>query len=227
MLVYEEYITENKEAFVAKVKAISAELGFNPNWLMTVMKSESGLNHRIPNSIGCAGLIQFCPPTPQSFGTSVQALIEMSNVEQLDYVYKFYKYHKDNTLRGGTFKSAFDLYLCTFYPVALTRDDDFVLGSEQSDSWARTVAAQNAPFDLNKDGYIHKYEFRKWFNDKYGRADGTWSNYIEVQTKKVLKPKVFVLGGVVVVGFSLAYFAYKSSKKKNGKLQIKNTKSAR
>lgn len=205
-LAYEHLITENKDQFIAKVLEISRALNINPNWLMTVMKSESGLNHRITNSIGCAGLIQFCEPTISGLGTTAQALISMSNVEQLDFVYKYYNFHKTNTLKGGNFKGVFDLYLCTFYPYALTQSDDFVLGSEQSDSWARLVGQQNKPFDLNGDGYIQKFEFKKWIANNYGTGDGTWSNYIEVQTKKVLRPKVLIVGAGVLASVGLVLY---------------------
>lgn len=206
MLSYEGYVTENKEAFLAKVSQYSQDLEINPNWLMTVMYSESGLNHRIVNSIGCGGLIQFCPPTPSSFGTSVQALISMTNVEQLDYVYKYFKYYKNT---GIKFRGAFELYLTTFYPFAVGKPESFILGSEQSDSWARQVGASNKPFDLNGDGVISVGEFKKWFEDKFGNADGTWTNYANVQAKKVLRPKTLIVGGSVIVCFGLAYYAYK------------------
>ncbi|MCY7282011.1 MAG: DUF2272 domain-containing protein, partial [Cyanobacteria bacterium CAN_BIN43] len=62
-LVYEDKVTENKPAFINKVRSISAAFVINPDWLMALMNHESGLNHRIQNSIGATGLIQFMPST--------------------------------------------------------------------------------------------------------------------------------------------------------------------
>lgn len=156
-IVYENKVTENKSAFVAKVRAISAALSIKPDWLMAVMHRESGLDHRIQNQKSKAtGLIQFMPSTAKALGTTVDALRAMSNVEQLDYVYKYFAPQK------GRIRSYSDLYLVTFYPYALRQSDDFVLGSEVSPARAKKVRDQNQGIDLNKDGVITKGEFRQW-----------------------------------------------------------------
>lgn len=61
----------------------------------------------------------------------------MSNIDQLDYVEKYYLSFK-NKIHSYT-----DLYLATFYPVALNKPDSFILGSEVSDSEARKIGKQN------------------------------------------------------------------------------------
>lgn len=194
MIVYENYVTENRYAFVEKVIKISQNLGVNPNWLMSIMKSESGLNHRIVNSIGCVGLIQFCGNTPAGLGTSAQALVSMSNVEQLDYVEKFY-------LQAGKnkFKSFADLYLFAFYPLAIyqNKPDSFIIGSEQSDAYARLVTQQNKIFDVDNDGYVTVANFKKYIADKYGDGSGSWSNYA-VTTTKYVKKNVFTTKNILI-----------------------------
>ena len=154
-LVFEDRIKENKDAFIQKVNAVSKDLSINPNWLMTVMNSESKVDHRAVNiASNATGLIQFMPDTARGLGTTVEALKKMSNVQQLDYVKKYFQ--------GGKYNSYLDLYLKTFYPKALNEKDNYILGSEVSDARARKIAQQNKAIDLNKDGYITLGEFKKW-----------------------------------------------------------------
>ena len=57
-MLFEEKVTENKTAFLSKVKEIGRKLLIEPDWLMAVMYKESGLNHRALHSNGGAtGLI--------------------------------------------------------------------------------------------------------------------------------------------------------------------------
>jgi len=158
-LLFEEKISENKDAFVDKVKAISKDLSIDPNWLMVVMNSESGLKHRIVNKIsGATGLIQFMPDTARGLGTTTEKLKAMSNVEQLDYVKKYFQ--------GKTYNSYTDLYAQTFYPVSRNKPDDFILGSERGMDWAKKIAQQNKVIDLNKDGVITAGEFKQWVKSR-------------------------------------------------------------
>lgn len=156
-MVYSEYVLTNKDAFIAKVKDISARLKINPEWLMVVMYAESRLNPKAVNSNGGAtGLIQFMPKTAAWLGTSTAALKNMSNVDQLDWVYKYF-----NSLGAtGKMKSVYDLYLVTFFPIALGKPDNWVL--ESKDLSAYTVAVNNKIIDLNKDNKITVGEFKKY-----------------------------------------------------------------
>lgn len=153
-MVYEYLIRSNKDAFLAKVISISAQLGIDPNWLMIVMKMESGINHQAVNPNGGAtGLIQFMPQTAAGLGTTNAALFAMDNVSQLDYVYKYFKPY------AGRLHSVTDLYMVTFFPVALGKPDDYVL--QTSSLHADTIARANPIFDLNKDSAITVGEFKK------------------------------------------------------------------
>jgi hypothetical protein len=166
-LPFTNAIKENKEAFIAKVIEISNKLNIPPKWLMGVMNSESGLNHKaINNNGGATGLIQFMPNTIQHvLKTTQQHLLNMSNVEQLEYVYMFYK-----QAGVGRFKRMTDLYLFTFYPVALGKADDFVLGSESSEKMITLVKNANAVFDIDKDQKITIGEFRSFIIKKYSKS---------------------------------------------------------
>ena len=160
-MVYEEYVKTNKQAFLEKVKQISAKLRINPDWLMVVMYAESRLNPAAYNSNGGAsGLIQFMPSTAKWLGTTTAKLRAMSNVDQLDWVYKYF-----NSLGAtGKMKSVYDLYLVTFFPIALGKPDNWVL--ESKDLSAYKIAVNNKIIDLNKDGKITVGEFKQYV-DKY------------------------------------------------------------
>jgi hypothetical protein len=149
-MIFENLITENKEAFIEKVISVARYLWVTPEHLMFLMWFETGhtLNHRIQNSTTHAtGLIQFMPSTAISLGTSVDALIVMSNVEQLYYVQKFL----------GIFRCEYqdwlDLYCGIFWPAAVGKYDTFRITSD-------IVAKQNPLFDINKNGVIEKSEIR-------------------------------------------------------------------
>ena len=51
----------NNQTFKTKLDEISKALGISKNSIIKLMQHESGLNPTIKNSIGCVGLIQFCP----------------------------------------------------------------------------------------------------------------------------------------------------------------------
>ena len=161
-----ELLFSNKvsKEFSDKVISESKKLPIEPSWIMLVMQLESGLNPQAVNPISNAtGLIQFIPSTAVELGTTVGQLLNMSGVEQLDYVFK---YLKNVQQRQGRYSTYFDVYLSIFYPYSISQDDDYVMGSERGLAYAQTVARQNPTFDVSKDGTITKGEFRKWFEGK-------------------------------------------------------------
>lgn len=150
-MVFEHLIKENKNAFIGKVKEICRYLVIDPDWLMLVMWFETArtFDHRIVNRIsGAAGLIQFMPGTVRSLGTTTEALKNMSNIEQLDYVKRYLAPY------AGKMNNWLDVYCAVFYPVLIGKADSYVITSD-------IVAKQNPVFDLNKDLDIHKYEIRQ------------------------------------------------------------------
>lgn len=154
-MVYDYLVSSNKDEFLAKVIAISSALCIDPNWLMIVMKKESGLDPQAYNANGGAtGLIQFMPATADSLGTSTDELYAMSNVEQLDYVYAYFKGYT------GRLNSVTDLYMVTFFPAALGKPDDYVL--QTSHLSAETIARANSIIDLNGDLQITVGEFNQY-----------------------------------------------------------------
>ncbi len=156
-LAFIDKVKDNKEAFGKKVIDIAAKLDTVPNNLMIVMNNESAgtFSPSIKNPTSTAtGLIQFMEDTAKGMGTSTQALAKMSNVQQLDYVYKYLAKYKDK------YKDASDLYLAVFFPLALYQKDE----NWQFPQWA---VKANPIFDINKDGKLTKAEFRSYVLNKY------------------------------------------------------------
>ena len=149
-LLYENKIPINRTAFVAKIKDICAKLSIEPNWLMFAMNLETAgtFSHTIVNSIGATGLIQFMPSTAIDLGTTTAKLRQMTNIEQLDYVYKYLRRYG-----YGKMHSFEDVYLTIFYPVAVGKPDTYVITSD-------SVARANPLFDTNKDLNIGKLEIK-------------------------------------------------------------------
>src|ERR1035437_8135711 len=86
IMLFEEFIKTNKAAFIAEVQRYCNALGINPDWLMTTMYAESRLNEKARNpSTRATGLIQFMPSTAVGLGTTVDALYNLTNVQQLYY----------------------------------------------------------------------------------------------------------------------------------------------
>ena len=153
------------QAFVDRVHQIAQRIGARPEWLFAVMHNESGMRPDAVNPNGGAtGLIQFMPATARGLGTSTQALRGMSALQQLDYVERYYAPF------AGRIRSGADLYLATFYPAAMGRGDDWVLGSQNGT--AGTVARANPIFDLDRNQQITAGEFRRYYNQRFPELAG-------------------------------------------------------
>lgn len=170
-LLYSNLVTTNKNEFLAKVKSVSADLGIDPNWLMYVMKKESNLNPNAVNPVnGASGLIQFIRSTATGLGFTLEQIRNMTNVEQLDLVKRYYWPYR------AKIKSAVDLYFATFYPVAIGKTADYILGSTPSS--IMLIAAQNSGIDANKDKKITYQEVQDWF------LKGAPQNFLDAVQKK-------------------------------------------
>jgi hypothetical protein len=134
--------------FSNKVKVIADNLGVKTSDLLRIMQFESGLNPASgPNSIGAVGLIQFKPETAESLGTTTDALLKMTAVEQLDYVEKFYR---KNGVKAGM--GLGELYLLTYMPaaVSMSKDNNFVLGVDPKSKDWNDVEKYGKPFPRDK-----------------------------------------------------------------------------
>ena len=135
------------DGFRARVVEISRNLSLNPNWLMAVMAYETKYTF-LPNKLneagsGAIGLIQFMPNTAIGLGTTSAQLGRMSDVQQLEFVEKYYRsYAKRIRDLGGA-------YMAVLLPTAIGYPDSQVL-------WVRGTTAyrQNSGLDKENKGYI-------------------------------------------------------------------------
>lgn len=109
--------------FIEKVKQIASRLGIKPEYLMGIMEIESGgtFSPSIRNSLGYVGLIQFGAAAAKSLGTTQNKLAAMSDIEQLDYVEKYFRIWK---IQPNSPPSS--LYTAVFLPAYVNKPDNFI-----------------------------------------------------------------------------------------------------
>jgi len=158
---------------INKVIQVSNDLNINPNWLLAVMYFESAktFNPAIKNNIGSVGLIQFTRDkagveykTINGKRYNLSALAQMSFIQQMDVVKQYYK-GVYSMLKINKMNSFVDVYLCTFFPLAVGKPDNYVF--QTSGLSASKIAQQNPIFDKNKDNQIQKNEVVKHFETYY------------------------------------------------------------
>ena len=150
-LIYSHLVTSNKPEFLKGVDVIGHDLKIDPNWIMAVMYLESTLKPDAVNpENGASGLIQFTRSTATGLNTSVEAIRLMSNVEQLNLIYRYLRPYK------GRMNSFVDVYMAVFFPAAIGKEPDYVLQTKGLS--ASYIASLNLAYDLNKDVVLTKHE---------------------------------------------------------------------
>jgi len=144
---------------------VANSLGINPDWLVTVMSFESSGSFdpgkKNAAGSGATGLIQFMPTTAGLLGTSTAQLAQMSQEEQIrGPVYQYLKNH-------GRLGSLEDTYLAVFYPSAIGKPDDYVVGTGGS-----KVYEQNKGFDTQGTGQITKRMITSTIRNVFNAAGG-------------------------------------------------------
>ena len=105
-------------AFYQQLSKVAASIGASPADMLADVLDESGTNPKaqsLAKSNGqpvAVGLIQFTQASAVGLGTTQQALLGMSDTQQLPFVQKYYQ----NANYGGTYPSTGSLYLATFAP---------------------------------------------------------------------------------------------------------------
>jgi hypothetical protein len=205
-MLFENNISSNiRTAFVSKVKDIAGKLSIKPDWLMAMMYSESKLNPQAINNItNATGLIQFMPATANGLGTTTSALYNMSALNQLDYVYKYFKPY------ANYINSYDDLYLITFYPNA---DGKFAGTLSKPDTWTfpSAVYTSNKGMDINGDGKVNISDFKQFIYRNIPAEAKKYFNLDEITKVKKLIGRNKVAFGVVsliIIGATI-YFIKK------------------
>jgi peptidoglycan hydrolase-like protein with peptidoglycan-binding domain len=128
--------------FIEGVENMAARLGAKPEHILAAMSFETGgtFSPSIQNGIKATGLIQFLPSTARGLGTTVDELKNMSSVDQLKYVEKYFEPFKNNL---GSLEAVYTAILS-----GSPKSPDATLFKEG------TKAYEQNPLDFNKDGKI-------------------------------------------------------------------------
>lgn len=147
--------------FLEKVKQIAKRINCNYRDLLAIMNSESGIDAQAKNSNGSAtGLIQFIESTARTLGTTTAALRNMSPIQQLDYVEKYFIINKTTAGFSASDKlSAGELYALVFLPARAKRE---ILTTSDENFYNA-----NKALDKNNDGKITKDELAQRVQSHY------------------------------------------------------------
>lgn len=138
-----------------KARKVCSNLGIETKWLYAIIKIESSGNKNAVNKYsGATGLIGFLPSTAKRLGTSTKDILNMSNSEQLCYIEK---YLKGVTPKGYKLKSMSDVYLAIFYPMALGKANNYVIGGKTS-----RQLKWNRPLDTDKDSILTVHDLKRF-----------------------------------------------------------------
>lgn len=147
-MIYENLLPSSiRVAFTDKVRVIASKFGFNPEWLMIVMRFETGGKFNTgSHGNGAYGLIGFRATVAKELGTTVESLSNMTPVQQLDYVDKYLtKWNAKAKVRDLT-----DLYMIVFSPAYAGKPDSYVLYRSGTQGYAANYKA----FDPTGKGYF-------------------------------------------------------------------------
>ncbi len=134
----------NNPQFLARTEQIAAKIGGGTTRddLLTIMNFETARSmdpkKKNPKS-SASGLIQFIDTTAAGLGTSTAALRDMSALQQLDYVEKYFQPYFGK-LRGGFS----DLYRVIFFPASIGKPANYIFGSQ--DGKTQLYVSQNHGF---------------------------------------------------------------------------------
>jgi predicted nuclease with TOPRIM domain len=137
----------DNQTFQKKLDDISKSINIDKDSIIKLMNHESKLDPQVKNSIGCVGLIQFCPDSKngstKTIGGKTYNLEELRNNldKQMDAIKEFWV----TGYKSGKIKEPKDLYIYNFFPIAAGKSDDFVLKSSRLS--AQKVANSNPVFN--------------------------------------------------------------------------------
>lgn len=140
--------------FEKKLVKVANALGIDPANLKKIIRFETAGSFS-PSSHDpwnvSVGLIGFTEQTAHALGTSKAELSKMTAVQQLDYVYRFYKM---NGLKPGS--DVGTMYMLTFMPAYAYSPDSMVLGKKNGGTLGKSglsmhkVWLQNPGFGKSK-----------------------------------------------------------------------------
>ncbi len=212
---------------VDAVIAAAKRLSIDPDWLFTVISFETGgtFSPTVRNKAGSGafGLIQFMPSTAKALlktstnDEAVQKGLAMSFTEQLNKMVVPY-------LSGPPLKSLEDVYLKIFYPAAMGKANDYVVGRLSDGGFSAKVYTQNKGFDREGKGYITRADITRKIRSIYENAGGI----AEITAPDIEVIDIAPKGGLgqflvgVLLALGLTYSAYTRTDLLQGRFKIRD-----
>lgn len=131
------------------------KIGIKKQWIENIILLESGGNWTIENSIKAYGAIQMLPTTLRWLNETYGINIKKNLSNQRYGILMYYR----SLSKGKKLNHFYDAYMLTFYPYAVGKTSDYILGSEKSDSYAKLIGKQN-PAYAGLNGYVSINSFR-------------------------------------------------------------------
>ena len=145
--------------FQKRLEEVAKEIWANPADLRCIIDAESRYDTTATSIHSNAKwLIQFLPSTARDLWTSTKELAQMSWVNQLEFVIKYFNQFKK------PFTSLTDLYLAVFFPIARWKWPNYILWSNEKRR--QNIAKQNkksiGKYSDHPKGYIDNRAFAKY-----------------------------------------------------------------
>lgn len=202
LLFIEKVNASERAAFAKRVTAMAGSMGFNPNWLMAVINSETGGSfdpaQRNRAGSSATGLIQFMSATAAELGTSTAQLAAMTATAQLDYVERYLKMQLRNQ-KLTAIADYDDLYFLVFYPAAVGKPDNW--------AFPASIYAQNRGVDVNRDGTITVADFKAFIRKNLKGIDWNLMQQWEFAGKNTRRTALLSFLAVCVAAVLLAAYA--------------------
>jgi hypothetical protein len=142
--------------FINKLLIVSKKLETKPTLLLASMIIESEMKaHSVNNVSGAVGLLGFTDITCKQFKWNKHQIKKLSRMEQLDYVYSYYKRFK------GRLNSIADYGIANAAPSCMFADKRIIVYSDKTDSYW-----QNTYWDLDNNGVIQVWEIGSHYSNR-------------------------------------------------------------
>lgn len=195
-------IEKLSKANLSALNAAAKAIGVPVDWLATVMSFETAgtFSPNVPNKAGSGafGLIQFMPSTAASLLGYPQTEVGKAQAAAKGKAMSFATQLKKMVIpyfKGGKYNSLNDLYLRVFYPAAMNKAPDYVVGKAPS-----AVYNQNKGFDKDGKGWITQKDITRTINSVFNGAASLPRIVISAPWGQILVGLV-VSGGI--------YYAYR------------------
>lgn len=141
--------------FLPELRAVAARLNTNPDWLLNIIASESSFIPSARNPLPgqtASGLLQIIESTAQGMGTTTAAIRQMTPIEQLRLVERYFAPFRERL------NSLADVYTAAFRGFILDGGPETVVAPLNNTPKEQQAYQLNRGLDLNGDGQITKGE---------------------------------------------------------------------